>query len=34
MEKLDLDSVKYKICMLRYDVNDGYADYVFKVVGP
>ena len=34
MNTLDLDSLAYKVQMIRYNAQDGHADFIFKVVAP
>ena len=31
---IDLDNISYKIQMINNTIDDGHADYLFKVVGP
>jgi hypothetical protein len=31
---IDLDQLTYKVQMIKYEVEDGHADFIFKVVAP
>ena len=31
---IDLDKISYKVQMIRYNTENGHAEFIFKVVGP
>jgi hypothetical protein len=33
-QQINPDKISYKISMVKYILNKGYSDFIFKVVGP